>query len=76
MAYSNLKAEMGRCDITAQSISELLGIHRNSVANKLNGQSSFSIEEAIRIKNTFFPEFEYGYLFRNTGGDINAKSSS
>lgn len=64
MAYSNLRAEMGRCKITAESLSRLLGIHRNSVSNKLNGQSSFSIEEAIQIKNTFFPEYEYGYLFR------------
>ncbi len=64
MAYGNLRAEMGRCNITAESISRLLGIHRNSVSNKLNGQSSFSIEEAIQIKSTFFPEFEYGYLFR------------
>lgn len=65
LAYSNLKAEMGRYDITAEAISKLLGIHRNSVANKLRGQSSFSIEEAVKIKNTFFPEFEYGYLFKS-----------
>ena len=65
MAYINLKAEMGRSDITAEAISKLLGIHRNSVANKLSGQSSFSIEEAIKIKNTFFSEFEYDYLFKS-----------
>lgn len=64
VAYSNLRAEMGRCNITSESLSRLLGIHRNSVYNKLNGQSSFSIEEAIQIKNTFFPEYEYSYLFR------------
>lgn len=40
MAYSNLKAEMARKDITIESMAQMLGIHRNSVANKLNGASS------------------------------------
>ena len=65
MAYSNLKAEMGRRDITIEAISKLLGIHRNSAANKLNGPSSFSIEEAIKIKSEFFPDYEYKYLFKH-----------
>ena len=65
MAYSNLKAEMGRRDITIEAIARLLGIHRNSVANKLNGPSSFSIEEAIKIKSAFFPTCEYKYLFKH-----------
>lgn len=64
VAYSNLRVGMGKCNITSESLSRLLGIYRNSVYNKLNGQSSFSIEEAIQIKNTFFPEYEYSYLFR------------
>lgn len=34
MAYSNLKAEMARKDITIESMAQMLGIHRNSVANK------------------------------------------
>lgn len=52
MAYSNLKAEMARKDITIESMAQMLGIHRNSVANKLNGASSFSIEEAMKIRAT------------------------
>lgn len=63
MAYSNLKAEMARKDITIESMAQMLGIHRNSVANKLNGASSFSIEEAMKIRGIFFPDLEYKYLF-------------
>lgn len=63
VAYRNLKAEMGRCDVTIEAISKTLGIHRNSVANKLNGASSFSIEEAMKIHNAFFPNMGYKYLF-------------
>ena len=63
MTYINLKAEMSRKSITIETLSKLLGIHRNSVSNKINGSSSFSIEEAIKIKNRFFPEMSYKYLF-------------
>ena len=63
MAYSNLKAEMGRKNVTIEAVAKILEIHRKSVANKLNGTSSFTIEEAMKIKNTFFPNLEYRYLF-------------
>lgn len=63
MVYSNLKAEMARKDITIESMAQMLGIHRNSVANKLNGASSFSIEEAMKIQDSFFQDLEYKYLF-------------
>ena len=63
MAYKNLKAEMGRDKVTIESISELLQIHRNSVANKLNGKTTFSIEEAKAIKTAFFPDYTLDYLF-------------
>lgn len=64
LAYRNLKAEMGRKDVTIEAISKELGVHRNSVSNKINGTSSFSIEEAMRIKKKFFPDLEYCYLFQ------------
>lgn len=63
MAYKNLKAEMGRSDVSIETLSKALGIHRNSVSNKLNGTSSFSIEEAMLIRGKFFPNMEYKYLF-------------
>ena len=44
-------------------ISELLGIHRNSVANKVNGKSRFSVDEAFSVRNRFFPDLETDYLF-------------
>lgn len=63
MPYLNLKAEMARKDVSIESISKLLGIHRNSVSNKINGLTSFSIEEAEKIHNNFFPETKLLYLF-------------
>ncbi|WP_204864566.1 hypothetical protein [Drancourtella massiliensis] len=54
---------MAKRKVSIESISELLKIHRNSVANKLNGNSAFSIEQAMLIQETFFPDLEMKYLF-------------
>ena len=64
MPCLNLKGEMAKRNITAEKFAQLLGIHRNSVANKINGDSSFSIEEAMKIKEEYFPELELKYLFQ------------
>lgn len=63
MGYLNLKGEMAKRNVTIESIAELLGIHRNSVANKVNGRSRFSIDEAFSVQKAFFPDLEAQYLF-------------
>lgn len=64
MGCGNLRAEMARRRIEINDIAELLGIHRNSVSNKLNGNSNFTIEESMAIQESFFPELELKYLFQ------------
>lgn len=63
MPYLNLKAEMAKKGVSIENLSKVLGMHRNSVSNKINGTTSFSIEEAEKIHNTFFPEKKLLYLF-------------
>ncbi len=63
MPCLNLKGEMAKKDITIEEVSKMLGIHRNSVANKLNGDSAFTIHEAFKIHDSFFPELSIDYLF-------------
>ena len=53
MPCINLKGEMAKKDITIEEISKLLKIHRNSVANKLNGDSAFTIDEAFEIQKKY-----------------------
>ena len=60
--YNNLKAQMAIHNITIEKIAEVLKIHRNTVANKLNG-GSFSIEEAFLIKKNLLKEYDLYYLF-------------
>lgn len=64
MPCINLKGEMAKKDITIEEVSKLLGIHRNSVANKINGDSSFSIDEAFKIHKNYFPNLSMEYLFK------------
>lgn len=64
MPYLNLKGEMAKRNVHIEDISRLLDLHRNSVANKINGKSSFSISEAFKIRNAFFEDEDIEYLFK------------
>lgn len=63
MRYSNLKAEMARKGISIEEVSKALDIHRNSVANKINGDTPFTVEEAFKIHDKYFPKLSLDYLF-------------
>ena len=60
--YENLKIEMVKKGITNAQLASLLGIHANSVANKI-AHGPFSIEDAFLIKNILFPDLDIAYLF-------------
>lgn len=64
MPCLNLRGEMAKRRVSIEDISGLLGIHRNSVANKVNGESPFSFEQSVKIQERFFPDLELKYLFR------------
>jgi hypothetical protein len=64
MMCANLKGELAKNDITIEEVSKMLGIHRNSVANKINGDSSFTIDEAFKIQKEYFPTLSLEYLFK------------
>lgn len=60
--YENLISEMAKLGIAKRDIASCLGIHENTVAYKLN-HGSFSVEEAFKIKHSFFKNYELEYLF-------------
>lgn len=64
MPCLNLRGEMAKCNVSIEDIANLLKIHRNSVANKLKGDSSFSIDESMKIQEKFFPNLELKFLFK------------
>lgn len=61
--YSNLKAEMARRNVGAYLIAERIGLNISSFYRSLRGTRGFTLEEAIRIRDYFFPEFTLEYLF-------------
>lgn len=63
MSYPILVKLLVERKITNESLSTLLGVHRNTITNKFNG-GSFTVEEAIKIKNTYFSNIELEELFK------------
>lgn len=62
--YRNLEAEMARHSITKKAMAEVLGVKRYpTLVDKLNGKTPLKIEEAMKIRDTFFPRHTLDYLF-------------
>ena len=59
----NLKAEMVRTGIKAKDIAEFLNVRDSTIYDKLNGHYVFSFNEALAIKQRFFPKYDLEYLF-------------
>ena len=62
--YNNLKSVMAAKGITIDAMASLLGVHRNTVSNKLDGESEFTFGQAEQIQSVMFPEYNSAYLFR------------
>jgi transcriptional regulator with XRE-family HTH domain len=64
MAYANLRAEMARKDISVKKIAEAMNKSVAKISKNLNGYSGdFTISEAFKIRELFFPDLEIDYLF-------------
>lgn len=59
----NLKAEMARYAVSNLDIQKLLGCSDKTVKNKLNGETAFTVSEALKIRETFFKGYRISYLF-------------
>ena len=59
----NLKAEMVRHKVTGRDIAALLQVREATVSCKINEISDFTVNEAVAIKEKFFPHYQIEYLF-------------
>lgn len=69
---SNLKAELVRKNLVPEkAIEAVLDCTNKTAKAKLNGESDFSLPEAIKVVKCYFPnnEFEYEFLFANVATD-------
>lgn len=62
--YENLKALLAAKGISYETLARLLNVHRDTIANKINGESEFTYGQAELIQETLFPEYNIRYVFR------------
>lgn len=60
---TNLKQVMQDKNISMEAVASLLGIHRNTASNKINGDTPFTIQESFKLKKNLFPEYDMEFLF-------------
>lgn len=61
--YPNLNAEMSRLGIEQKDIANCICKGQDAVSLKINGKRSWTLEEAKKIKEKFFPNMTIEYLF-------------
>lgn len=59
MLYPNIRAEMGRNNLTIKKLANNLGLSTNSVSFKLNGKREFTLSEIESIANIFGCSLDY-----------------
>lgn len=64
--YNNLKLEMKKKKVNNRDLMAALNVSYQSVSNKICGRTSFKIEEAITVRDLFFPFMALEYLFEKT----------
>lgn len=62
--YPNLNKELDRKGITNKAVAAVLGCSEKTVWNKKNGESEFTLDEALNINDNLLPEFSLRYLFQ------------
>lgn len=59
----NLRAEMERYGVSIYDIHSLIGKTERSVRDKVNGRATFTLPEAIKVRDTYFKGLSMEYLF-------------
>lgn len=62
--YPNLRSAMEREGYSVEELADAIGVHRNTVQNKLSGGSDWTYPEVSKIQTTLFPMYQLAWLFR------------
>lgn len=60
---SNLKAEMARSSVSVGDVAMAVGKSHRTISDRIRGKVTFPIDEAIAVRNMFFPGMDLEYLF-------------
>lgn len=61
--YKNLEAEIARYDIPKEKLAHSIDKSYQTITLKLNGKFPFTLDEAFKIRNEYFPDLSLDYLF-------------
>lgn len=61
--FRNLKAEIVRKGLTYEQLAVVVGKNRDWIEKRVHGKVVFPINDGILIRNEFFPNMDYDYLF-------------
>ena len=60
---SNLKAEMARSNVSVWDVAMEVGKSYRTISDRIKGKLKFPIDEAIAVRDEFFPGMDLEYLF-------------
>lgn len=63
--FPKLESEMILRHIARLDLAKCIGMKHNTLCQKLNGKLRFSLDEAIKIQETYFPDISVNELFRH-----------
>ena len=63
ISYENLRAEMGRKNITIKDMARLCRQSRDRLARKLSKKTPLNLAQAFQIQQKVFPDKDIYYLF-------------
>ena len=66
--FSNLRTIMKNEGVKPWSLAKSLGVHRNTLVNKLSGKTEITLRE-IKIICDLFKRHEFGFIFAKDSGD-------
>ncbi len=61
--YNNLKRVLKEKGITNVMLAEFLGVSEKTASNKLNGNTDFTLAEAMKINKLLCSEYTMDFLF-------------
>lgn len=73
---NNLEDIRKKKKVSLVDMADLLGVKYQTISEKINGKSDFKFGEAIKIQETFFPEYEIKYLFSKSEDETKAKQEA
>ena len=68
--YPYLENEIKRKGIKKKIMAQVLGVDEVTIWHKIQGKRSFTVEQAIFIQKTWFPETPIEVLFQHRKEDV------